>query len=60
MALSRSQYDAVMREYEQQLSADREQLRARAEEVYAKIPELRETAADAGIAVLLPRQAPGL
>ncbi len=52
MALSRSQYDAIMREYEQQLSADREQLRARSAEVYGKVPELRAAAADAGAGAL--------
>ena len=38
MALTNSQYNALMREYEAQQAIDREDCQRRKEEVYAKIP----------------------
>ena len=42
MSLTNSQYNEIMRSYEQTQYANRDQLLARYEEVYEKIPELRE------------------
>ena len=41
MALSNSQYGAVMREYERLRSEDRSELEKRRAAVYARIPELK-------------------
>lgn len=42
MALSNSQYNAVMREYERQQLADRHDRERRIEEVYARVPQIEE------------------
>ena len=42
MALSNSQYDALMRTYEQRQSDNEYTLRKHYEEVYSKIPQLKE------------------
>lgn len=42
MALTNSQYDEIMRNYEQMRLANRDKLLLRYEEVYDKIPELKE------------------
>lgn len=42
MALSNSQYNAVMREYEQQQLQNRHDRERRVEEVYGKVPQIRE------------------
>lgn len=42
MALSNSQYNAVMREYEQQQLTDRHEREARVAEVFSKIPRIEE------------------
>ena len=41
MALSNSQYDQLMRDYEQLQLDNEHELRLRFDEVYAKIPKLR-------------------
>ena len=50
MALSNSQYDAIMREYGRQQLENQHQLEARRNEIYRVIPAVRE------LAVLWPGQ----
>ena len=52
MALSNSQYGAVMREYERLRSADRSELEKRRAAVYARIPELKDLEKQAGISAM--------
>lgn len=42
MALSNSQYNALMREYEQQQRKDRVERDARVQEVYRRIPQIEK------------------
>ncbi len=42
MPLTNSQYDIIMREYEKKQRKSRDELNARIDEVYAKLPELHE------------------
>ena len=53
MALTNSQYNALMREYEAQQAIDREDCQRRKEEVYAKIPQMKALEAQAGELALL-------
>ena len=48
MALSNSQYNAIMREYERLQAESRSELRARKEKIYAAVPELRALELKAG------------
>ena len=48
MALSNSQYNAVMREYERQQAANRRDQEARIARVYARIPQMEKLDADTG------------
>lgn len=48
MALSNSQYNAIMREYERLQAESRSELRARKEKIYAAVPELRALELQAG------------
>jgi len=52
MALSNSQYNQILREYEMQQADDRAALDARTAEVYEKIPKMRELDARAGRSAL--------
>jgi len=49
MALSNSQYNAIMREYERLQSEDRREFRERLEKLYQKVPELRSLEKQAGV-----------
>lgn len=53
MALTNSQYNALMREYEAQQAIDREDCQRRKEEVYAKIPQMKALEVQAGELALL-------
>lgn len=46
MALSNSQYDAIMREYGRQQLENQHQLEARRNEIYRVIPAVRELEAE--------------
>ena len=48
MALSNSQYNAIMREYERLQAESRSELRARKEKIYAAVPKLRALELQAG------------
>ena len=48
MALSNSQYNAIMREYEHLQAESRSELRARKEKIYAAVPKLRALELQAG------------
>lgn len=52
MALSNSQYNAILREYERQQSADRRDLEKRLEEVRSRIPEMAELEKQAGLSAM--------
>ncbi len=48
MALTNAQYNMIMREYEKQQAADRSDQRARLDEVYAAVPEIRALDSETG------------
>ena len=48
MALSNSQYNAIMREYEQQQVRNRHDQEARIARVYERIPQIQELDVDTG------------
>ena len=52
MALSNSQFDAVLREYERLQAEDRRELAARKEKVYAAVPELKKLENQAAVSAL--------
>lgn len=52
MALSNSQYNAVMREYERQQAEDRRDLEQRLQNVYRTIPEMRALEKQAGLSAM--------
>jgi DNA replication protein DnaC len=52
MALSNSQYNAILREYERQQAEDRRDLAVRVKEVYEKIPEMEALKKQAGISAM--------
>ncbi len=57
MALSNSQYDAIMREYGRQQIENRHRLEERREQVYQRVPEIRELEAEiAGRSVACARK----
>ena len=52
MALSNSQYNAIMREYERLQAESRSELRARKEKIYAAVPKLRALELQAGTSAM--------
>ena len=52
MALSNSQYNAILREYERLQAEERRELAERREEVFRRIPELKELDRQAGLSAM--------
>ena len=52
MALSTSQYNAIMREYERLQAESRRELKERKDRIYAAVPELRSLEMQAGISAI--------